>query len=126
MAILTTEGSLLGFVGATATTTKGSANSAVTHTIAASSGEHILVHGFEVTVIGAAPGSDMIIEIEDDSTPVWETAVGASAAVGTRTGAMFAKPILISAGNAMNLQVSAGGASCVAVVSTSHTIVPGD
>ena len=126
MALIKPEGQLLGAVGATASTTTGSANTAATHTIAAVSNEQILIHGFEVVIAGAAAASDILIEIEDNTTPVWQTVIGTAAAIGTRTGAMFAKPIRITKGNAMNLQVAAGGSSVVARISTTHTTIPGD
>ena len=98
--------------------TTGAANTAVTVTQAAINQMTHYVSSFEVVVIGAAPGSDMLIEIKSGTTVLWRTYIGNAAARGTSVGGNFIPPLKGTAENtAVTLEVAAGGGSTQAVAS---------
>jgi hypothetical protein len=125
MGVIKPEGSLLGEVASTGARTVGSANAICTHTVAAVTGNRHLIHGFEVVVTGAVPGSDITVEIKEGTNVIWQSAIGASAAIGSRTGAMFSKPLGGTSGGTVSLVASAGGSGVICTNSLSTTTVPG-
>lgn len=91
------------------------ANEAVTVTKAASTGYRHRVWGFEAVIKAAAAGADITVDLKSGSTTIWSTVIGNAAARGTSVGVMFSKPLDCTVSEAVNLVISAGGASCVTV-----------
>lgn len=92
------------------------AATAQTITKAGATGRKHLITAIEIVVTGAAVANDMFIQLQDGSTTVWKSAIGSGSPRGQRVGAVFTHPIALTAGNAANLVVDAGGAGVVASI----------
>lgn len=72
------------------------------------------VTGFSVVISAAAAGADIVITLQDGAGAIlWKEIIGSAAARGARVSKEFAAPLELTAGNAANLNIGAGGASCV-------------
>lgn len=73
------------------------------------------VAGFSVVIGAAVVGAaDLVITLQDGAgTILWKEIIGTTAARGTRLDKNFPAPLELTAGNAANLNIAAGGAGCV-------------
>lgn len=88
-------------------------NAAQTLTKALSAGKAHYITGFEVSIAGAAAVNDITVSLKDGSTTIWKGNIGSGSPRGERTGVAFAFPVALTAGQAANLVVDAGGAGVI-------------
>ncbi len=88
-------------------------NAPQTLTKAAVAGKIHYITAIEVSISGASAASDITIQLKDGGTTVWKEIIGSGAPRGDRAGIVFTFPIALTAGNAANLAVDAGGAGVV-------------
>ncbi|MEC0265137.1 hypothetical protein [Paenibacillus anseongense] len=94
--------------------TQDSGNNAVqTLTRVLVAGKSHYITSIEVSISGAAAANDITVELKDGSTTVWKEIIGSGAPRGERAGIVFNSPIKLTAGNAANLVVSAGGTGVI-------------
>ena len=91
------------------------ANAAQTVAKAAVAGLRHYALGFGVVITAAASGAAITIQLKDGTTVIWQTAIPTGAAIGTTKEVLLHNPIELSINTALNLTVSAGGASCVTI-----------
>lgn len=94
-------------------TQDSAANASQTLTKALEASKRHYVTGFDVGISGAAAGADITITLKDGTTAKWKTVIGNAAAVGTRVLWGFTGGLEMTAATAVNLEVTAGGASVV-------------
>jgi hypothetical protein len=90
-----------------------SANTAKTITKTASATQQHIAMMVDVTVSGAAAGSDIAVQLKDDTTIKWQTSIASGTAEGTRIVAEFPTGIVGTLNKNMTLTAGAGGAGCV-------------
>jgi len=77
---------------------------------AAVSGQSHHIYGFEAVVeVVATAATPVVIAIKSSTTVLYQTTFVASAAVGTRIARDFTKPLVCTAGELAELNVTAGG-----------------
>jgi hypothetical protein len=101
-------------------TQDSTANTIQTLTKAAVTGKtHYIMGVFVFTGAATVGAADVTALLKDGTTVVWKGIIGAGDAQGACIGFTVSVPIAMTAGNAVNLVVSAGGAS---VVTTANII----
>lgn len=90
-----------------------SANAALQVSKAAVANKQHFVTAFEVVISAADATGDIEITLEQGTTVKWKTFLGDSAVRGDRVGVVFTHPLEFDTNTAVNLEVAAGGASCV-------------
>lgn len=104
-------------------TQNSAANTAQTLTKAGEVGKKHRVTSVDVFISGAAAGSDITVTLQDGATAKWVGKIGNAAASGSRAGFSVPSGVEMTAGNAANLVVTAGGASVVTTANmTGYTV----
>ncbi len=107
---------VVALVGCWSVTGDSTANAAKTVTKDAEAGKTHYITAIDVVISAAAAANDISIVLKSNTTAKWTGYIGNAAVRGTPYTRQFSQPIQLTAGEAANLVVAAGGSNVITSV----------